>query len=81
LDHSSSARIAADRRQPLAGRYPPGARITLRETAAGAWIVRDEEDRHGGRFVTRKDAMRYIRTQFGPDAEIVVLGASQKEAA
>jgi hypothetical protein len=53
----------------------------LRETAAGAWIVRDEEDRHGGCFVTRKAAMKYIRTQFGPDAEIVVLGAAQKEAA
>ena len=81
MDHTSSARPPADRQQPLTGRYPPGARLTLRETAAGAWIVRDAEDRHGGRFVTRKAAMKYIRAQFGPDAEIVVLGASQKEAA
>ena len=81
MDHNSSARTSADRREPLAGSYPPAARVILRETAAGAWIVRDEEDRHGGCFVTRKAAMKYIRTQFGPDAEIVVLGAAQKEAA
>jgi hypothetical protein len=46
-------------------------RVLMRETATGHWTVRDEQDRKGGIFYTRKAALSFIRREFG-DAEIVM---------
>ena len=52
-------------------------RVLMRETATGHWTVRDEQDRKGGIFYTRKAALSFIRREFG-DAEIV-MEATQAE--
>ena len=54
-------------------------RVLMRETATGHWTVRDEQDRKGGIFYTRKAALAFIRKEFG-DAEIV-MDAAPAEAA
>lgn len=46
-------------------------RIHVSETPKGAWIVRDEADRRGGFFQDRRAAYRFIRDEFGRDAEII----------
>jgi hypothetical protein len=50
-------------------------RVLMRETATGHWTVRDEQDRKGGIFYTRKAALAFIRREFGNDAEIVMEAA------
>lgn len=46
-------------------------RIHVSETSKGTWIVRDEADRRGGFFQDRRAAFRFIRDEFGRNAEIV----------
>ena len=38
---------------------------------SGAWIVRDEDDRKGGMFTTRKAATRFIKREFGKTTSII----------
>jgi hypothetical protein len=59
-----------DLAEPRAGR-PTAARLFVSETRRGIWIVRDAGDRRGGRFFTYEAAMKYVRTEFGPDAYVV----------
>ena len=47
------------------------ARILLRRTPDGLWIVRDEMDRRGGRFHDRRAALRFASREFGPAARII----------
>jgi hypothetical protein len=54
-------------------------RVLMRETATGHWTVRDEQDRKGGIFFTRKAALAFIRVEFG-DAEIVMEAAPDEAA-
>lgn len=46
-------------------------RIHVSETPKGGWFVRDEADRRGGFFQDRRSAFRFIRDEFGQNAEIV----------
>ena len=55
---------------PRPGR-PTAARLYMSETRRGIWIVRDAGDRRGGRFFSYEAAMKFIRTEFGPDAQII----------
>jgi hypothetical protein len=60
---------------------PTATRLYLSETRHGAWVVRDEKDRRGGRFFTYEGAMKYIRTEFGAVAQIVATHLVHKKAA
>jgi hypothetical protein len=53
--------------------------VHLRETGSGHWIVHDEMNRKGGRFVDRRAAMNFIRRELGLRARAVT--ASQVEDA
>jgi hypothetical protein len=57
------------------------ARLHLRETRSGAWIVRDEGNRRGGSFFTLAAALKFIRTEFGAGAQIIAKYMMHKEAA
>jgi hypothetical protein len=39
--------------------------VHLRETRNGHWIIRNENDRKGGRFADRRAAMNFIRRELG----------------
>lgn len=68
-----------------AQRHPRGsprrARLYMRETRAGTWVVREDDDRRGGSFFTREAALRFIRSEFGADAQITATYVLNKEAA
>jgi hypothetical protein len=53
----------------------------MRETRAGTWVVREDDDRRGGSFFTREAALRFIRSEFGADAQITATYVLNKEAA
>ena len=53
--------------------------VHLRETGSGHWIVHDEMNRKGGRFVDRRAAMNFIRRELGLRARAV--SAAQNEDA
>jgi hypothetical protein len=55
--------------------------LLMRKTRSGAFIVRDEGNRRGGCFLTYKAALKFIRDEFGPDAQIVATYVAHKEAA
>ncbi len=46
------------------------------EGPSGSWIVQDEMDNRGGLFTDRKAALKFVRHEFGPDAEIVMAAPS-----
>lgn len=48
-----------------------GGQVHLRETARGAWVVRDEANSRGGHFRDRKAALRFVRREFGHSAHII----------
>lgn len=81
MNKYSSAHAAADKRHQIerARRGTSGAR--LRETRTGAWVVHDENNRRGGCFFTHEAALKYIRTEFGPDAQIITIRVPRKKAA
>ena len=56
----------------VATRRSSVARISVQIVPSGAWIVYDEGDTRGGRFRDRDTALRYIRREFGSDAELNV---------
>lgn len=45
--------------------------LHLRETRSGHWIVHDDMNRNGGRFVDRRAAMNFIRRELGLRARAV----------
>jgi hypothetical protein len=53
--------------------------VHLRETRSGHWIVHDDMNRKGGRFVDRRAAMNFIRRELGLRARAVA--ASQDGSA
>jgi len=77
-DAAAASKLPSIRR-PQSGRTK--ACFYLRETRAGTWVVRDREDRRGGIFFTREAALKYIRSEFGTDAQFVTTYLVQKEAA
>ena len=58
---------------------PLGARVYVRETGAGIWIVHDEDDSKGGCFRHHQTACRFAEAEFGADAEIVVSRCSPRK--
>ena len=69
--------LYADRTSPVQSQKaqatgPAGARVYVRETGAGIWIVHDEDDSKGGCFRNHQTACRFAVDEFGADAEIVV---------
>ena len=52
-------------------RVASGPRIFVRETQKG-WLVHDEQDKKGGCFARRHSAFRFVKDQFGEDAEVIV---------
>jgi hypothetical protein len=83
MRNSSAKDVAGGRLEPQ--RHPAGhirqARLHMRQTRQGTWMVRDEDDRRGGSFVTREAALKFIRREFGAGAEITATYLAQKEAA
>jgi len=82
--HSTANLIATARRRRWIAqrrRAPVGARLYLRETPLGRWVVRDEHDRCGGTFVTQVAALKFVRSEFGANARIIVAEAVRREAA
>ena len=57
------------------------ARLYLRETRLGTWVVREESDRRGGSFFTLGAALKFIRREFGADAHVITTYVMQNEAA
>jgi hypothetical protein len=53
----------------------------LRETRLGTWVVREESDRRGGSFFTLRAALKFIRREFGADAQVITTYVMQNEAA
>jgi len=64
---------------PASGRS--GARLHMRETRSGNWIVQDASGRRGGCFFTYEAALKFIRSEFGPNAQIVTTQLAQRKAA
>jgi hypothetical protein len=55
--------------------------LHVRETRHGIWVVREESDRRGGSFFTYEAALKFIRNEFGTDAQIVATDLVHKKAA
>lgn len=55
-------------------------KVELIETVSGQWKVRDEADTKGGIFHNVKAASRFIRDEFGDDAEITTFPFSYMAA-
>ncbi len=74
---------AARRLKALAqsGNAEVRTRLYLLETRPGMWVVREENDRRGGVFVTQAAALKFIRSEFGARALIVAAEAMNKKAA
>lgn len=53
------------------------ANVTLMETKTGRWHVKDAADRKGGIFNTYKAAIRFIRDEFGTNANITTIVATE----
>jgi hypothetical protein len=56
-------------------------RLRLYATRLGTWIVREESGRCGGSFFSQEAALKFIRREFGADAQIVMTHLMQKDAA
>ena len=50
----------------------PRVRAHVLEGPAGLWTVRDDLDRRGGLFNDRKAAFKFIRREFGENAEVIL---------
>ncbi len=57
------------------------ARVFLRKTQLGAWVVGEGNGRRGGIFFTQEAALKFIRSEFGADAQIVAADTVRKTAA
>jgi hypothetical protein len=55
--------------------------LFVSETSHGVWTVRGDGNRRGGTFFTYEAAMRFIRTEFGADAQFIAAAAGSKKAA
>ena len=47
------------------------SRAHVFEGPGGLWTVRDDEDRRGGLFNDHKAAMKFVRREFGLNAQVV----------
>lgn len=82
--YSSATVIATARRRRWIAkrrRAAIGAQLYLRETPLGRWVVREEHDRCGGTFLTLEAALKFIRSEFGANAQIIAADVVQKNAA
>jgi hypothetical protein len=82
--YSTAHRIATARRRHWIAqrrRARAKARLYVHETQCGRWVVREEYDRCGGTFLTQAAALKFIRSEFGADVQIVATNVVQKEAA
>jgi len=82
--YSTANLIATARRLrwiALRRRAPIWARLYLRESPLGRWIVRDEHDRCGGIFSTQEAALKFVRSEFGANAQIITADVTHREAA
>lgn len=57
------------------------ARLLLRETRDGTWVVQDEGGHRGGCFFTREAARKFIRDEFGADALVLLTYQADRQAA
>lgn len=83
MSKSSSLRdVAATARMHSFGRPIGGpTRVHMRQTRYGTWVVREEGDRRGGNFFTQDAALKFIRSEFGTDAQITATYFVHKQAA
>ncbi len=57
------------------------ARLLLRETRYGTWLVQDDGEHRGGCFFTQEAARKFIRHEFGADALVLITYQADRQAA
>ncbi len=77
---SSAKNLCAETRRHSLARDGK-ARLHLRQTRSGAWVVRDDADCRGGCFLTLAAALKFISTEFGAGALVITTHVTRKEAA
>jgi hypothetical protein len=57
------------------------ARLLLRETRYGTWVVQDDGGHRGGCFFTQEAARKFISHEFGAEALVLITHQVVRQAA